>query len=32
MIILAVVLAGALLRLPDLAVRHMHTDEAVHAV
>ena len=32
MIILAVVLAGALLRLPDLAVRPMHTDEAVHAV
>lgn len=32
MILLAVVLAGALLRLPDLAVRPMHTDEAVHAV
>jgi uncharacterized protein (TIGR03663 family) len=32
LILLAVVLAGALLRLPDLAVRPMHTDEAVHAV
>jgi uncharacterized protein (TIGR03663 family) len=31
-IILAVMLAGALLRLPDLANRPMHTDEAVHAV
>ena len=31
-VILAAVLAGALLRLPDLAVRPMHTDEAVHAV
>ncbi|MBK7259308.1 MAG: hypothetical protein IPI01_16185 [Ignavibacteriae bacterium] len=32
LILLAVLLAGALLRLPDLAVRPMHTDEAVHAV
>jgi uncharacterized protein (TIGR03663 family) len=32
LIILAAVLAGALLRLPDLAIRPMHTDEAVHAV
>jgi uncharacterized protein (TIGR03663 family) len=32
LVILAAVLAGALLRLPHLAVRPMHTDEAVHAV
>ena len=32
LIILAAIVAGALLRLPNLAVRPMHTDEAVHAV